>query len=189
MSLLLKNYINGQWVASYSSASQPNTNPANTDDVLCYVPLSTREEAVEAIEAARAAFPAWKETPGPVRAKKMFHAWNLMQQRAGELAELLTREEGKAIGDSRGEVQRSLNILEFTAGEGRRLRGSTIPSELPRTFIYTVRQPVGVCGLITPWNFPVAIPIWKIAPALVSGNTVVFKPAELTPWCAVKIVE
>jgi len=119
----------------------------------------------------------------------MFAAMNLMQQRIDDLAMTLTKEEGKILRESRGEVQRSINIMEFTAGEGRRMRGSTIPSELPNTFIYTVRQPLGAVGLITPWNFPVAIPVWKIAPALVAGNTVVFKPASLTPLTATKIVE
>ena len=190
MSLLqLKNYINGKWVGSANPETIPNINPAKIDETLCVSPQSTREEARAAVAAAKEAFPKWKETPSPVRAKILFQAWQIMQSRAAELAETLTKEEGKAIGDSRGEVQRALNILEFTAGEGRRLRGSTIPSELPRTFIYTVRQPIGVVSLITPWNFPVAIPIWKIAPALVSGNTVVFKPAELTPFCAFKITE
>lgn len=186
---VLKNYINGEWTASTSKRSVPNTNPANTDEVLCQAPLSTREEAQAAIHAAAAAFPAWKATPAPVRGKMLFRAMELMRERSEELAAALTREEGKVLKDSRGEVQRALNIMEFTAGEGRRLRGSTIPSELASTFIYTVRQPVGVAGLLTPWNFPVAIPVWKIAPAILSGNTVVFKPATLTPLTAVMIAE
>lgn len=119
----------------------------------------------------------------------LFRAMDLMREKSEALAATLTREEGKSLKDSRGEVQRALNILEFTAGEGRRLQGATIPSELQSTFIYTVRQPLGVAGLLTPWNFPVAIPVWKIAPALLSGNTVVFKPASLTPLCAVMIAE
>ena len=131
----------------------------------------------------------WSHTPAPVRGKILFRALDILRTRVDELAETLTREEGKTIADSRGEVQRAMNILEFTAGEGRRLGGATIPSELPNNFIYTVRQPIGVVALITPWNFPVAIPIWKIAPALVAGNTVVFKPAELTPLCAVRLIE
>ncbi|MEK6572250.1 MAG: aldehyde dehydrogenase family protein, partial [Bacteroidota bacterium] len=135
------------------------------------------------------AFPKWRATPAPVRGRILFKAMNVMQERLEELAVALTREEGKILRESRGEVQRAINILEFMAGEGRRLRGSTIPSELPNTFIYTIRQPIGVVGLITPWNFPVAIPVWKIAPALVAGNTVVFKPATFTPLTAIKIVE
>lgn len=184
----LKNYINGKWTES-AGKTIPNVNPANTEEILCHSPLSTREEARAAIAAAKEAFPKWKATPAPQRGKLLFKAMSLMQERLEELATLLTKEEGKILRDSRGEVQRAVNIMEFTAGEGRRLRGSTIPSELPNTFIYTVRQPVGVVGQITPWNFPVAIPIWKIAPAVLSGNTVVFKPAELTPLTAVRIVE
>ena len=183
------NYINGKWLSSRSSESIPNINPADTDEVLGQTPLSTREEARQAIAAAKEAFPKWKSTPAPVRGKLLFKAADLLQQRLEEVATLLTKEEGKILRDSRGEVQRAVNIMEFTAGEGRRLRGATIPSELPRTFVYTIRQPVGVAGLITPWNFPVAIPVWKIAPALVAGNTVVLKPSELTPLTAIKIVE
>lgn len=185
----MNNYIKGKWTASRSSESIPNINPANIDEVLGQTPLSTAEEAREAVAAAKEAFPKWKATPAPVRGKLLFKAADLLQQRLEEVATLLTKEEGKVLKDSRGEVQRAINIMEFTAGEGRRLRGATIPSELPRTFVYTIRQPVGVAGLITPWNFPVAIPIWKIAPALVAGNTAVLKPSELTPLTAIKIVE
>lgn len=186
---VLKNFIGGQWVGSSSPEAIPDINPADTADILCHAPLSTREEVNAAIRAAKKAFPAWKATPAPIRGKLLFQAMNLLKQRAEELSVLLTREEGKPIGDSRGEVQRSINVLEFTAGEGRRLGGATIPSELPNTFIYTIRQPVGVVGLITPWNFPVAIPVWKMAPALVAGNTLVLKPAEATPLTAVRIFE
>lgn len=185
----LKNFIGGKWVESSSGKVAPNINPATTDEILCYTPLSSREEVRAAIAAAKEAFPKWKATPAPVRGRILFRAFDLMQKRLEDLALALTKEEGKILSESRGEVQRAINIIEFTAGEGRRLRGSTIPSELPNTFIYTIRQPIGVVGLITPWNFPVAIPVWKIAPALVAGNTVVFKPATFTPLTAIKIVE
>ena len=185
----VKNFIGGTWVASASGRTVPNINPANVDEILCCTPLSTREEAKAAVAAATRAFPAWRATPAPVRGKLMFTAMNLMQERLEEIAVALTKEEGKILRESRGEVQRSINIMEYAAGEGRRLKGSTIPSELLNTFIYTIRQPVGVCGLITPWNFPVAVPVWKLAPALVAGNTVVFKPSTYTPLTAVKIVE
>jgi acyl-CoA reductase-like NAD-dependent aldehyde dehydrogenase len=184
----LKNFINGAWVAS-SGKTVPNINPANTDEVLCYVPLSTREETRAAIAAAKKAFTKWRSTPAPVRGRLLLKAMQLLQDRIEDVAVALTKEEGKILRESRGEIQRAINIMEFTAGEGRRMNGRTIPSELPNTFIYTVRQPIGVCGLITPWNFPVAIPIWKIAPALVAGNTVVFKPATYTPLTGTKIVE
>ncbi|MBI5215526.1 MAG: aldehyde dehydrogenase family protein [Ignavibacteriae bacterium] len=185
----VKNYINGKWIESTSGKTVPNVNPANTNEILCNTPLSTREEAKAAIAAAKEAFPKWKATPAPVRGKLMFKAMNLMQEQLDDVATALTKEEGKILREAKGEIQRALNIMEFTAGHGRRLNGETIPSELPNTFIYTIRQPIGVVGLVTPWNFPVAIPIWKIAPALVAGNTVVFKPATLTPLTAVKICE
>lgn len=187
--LTLRNYINGKWVESSSGKTVPNINPANVDEILCYTPLSTREEARTAIAAAKEAFPAWRAAPAPVRGRLLFKAMHLLQERLEDIAVALTKEEGKILRESRGEIQRAINIMEFTAGEGRRLNGRTIPSELPNTFIYTIRQPIGVVGLITPWNFPVAIPIWKIAPALLAGNTVVFKPATFTPLTAVKIVE
>jgi methylmalonic acid semialdehyde dehydrogenase len=187
--MLLRNFINGKWIESSSHEQLQDLNPANTREVLCTSPLSATEDAKAAVAAAKNAFFAWSHTPAPVRGKILFRALDVLRTRADELAQTLTREEGKTIADSRGEVQRAMNILEFTAGEGRRLGGATIPSELPNNFIYTLRQPIGVVALITPWNFPVAIPIWKIAPALVAGNTIVFKPAELTPLCAVRLIE
>ncbi len=186
---VLKNYINGKWIESAGGKTVPNINPANTDEVLCLTPLSSREETKAAIAAAKEAFPRWRSTPSPVRGKLMFKAMLLLQERLEDVAVTLTKEEGKILRESRGEVQRAVNIMEFSAGEGRRMRGSTIPSELPNTFIYTIRQPIGPVGLITPWNFPVAIPIWKLAPALVAGNTVVIKPATLTPLTAMKLIQ
>src|SRR6202521_6388729 len=186
---LCRNYINGEWVESRSTKIVERRNPANTDEVVARIPLSTRQEMKEAIVAAKAAFPAWREMPAPNRCKILFAATRIMQEQKESLARLLTREEGKALKDSLGEVQRAINILEFMAGEARRLNGETLTSELPKNFAYTIRQPLGVVGAITPWNFPVAIPVWKIAPALVCGNTMVLKPAELTPLTAIKIVE
>jgi len=186
---LCRNYINGEWVESKSAKIVERRNPANTDEVVARIPLSTREEMKHAIVAAKAAFPAWRETPAPNRGRILFTAVRLMQEHKEELARLLTREEGKALKDSLGEVQRAINITEFMAGEARRMNGETLTSELPKNFAYTLRQPLGVVGAITPWNFPVAIPVWKIAPALVCGNTVVFKPATLTPLTAMRIVE
>ncbi len=183
-----RNFIGGEWVASASTRSVPNLNPADTRDVLGQVPLSTVEETRAAVAAAHAAFPAWRDTPAPVRGAMLFRAWALMDAEKEELARALSREEGKTLKESLGEVQRSVNILEYIAAEGRRLGGQTIPSELPRNFCYTVRAPLGVVACITPWNFPVAIPIWKMAPALVSGNSVVFKPATLTPETATIVV-
>jgi aldehyde dehydrogenase (NAD+) len=183
-----RNFVGGEWVASASTRSVPNLNPADTRDVLGQVPLSTAEETRAAVDAARHAFPAWRDTPPPVRGAMLFRAWSLMEAEKEALAHVLSREEGKTLKESLGEVQRTINILEYIAAEGRRLGGQTVPSELPRNFCYTVRVPLGVVACITPWNFPVAIPIWKMAPALVSGNTVVFKPATLTPETATMVV-
>lgn len=183
-----RNFIGGEWVESSSDRTLLNTNPADVRDVLGVAPQSTAEEARAAVDAARAAFPAWRDTPAPVRGRILLRAWQIMDQEKDQLARMLTREEGKTVKESLGEVLRTINILEYTAAEGRRLAGETLPSELPRNFAYTLRQPLGVIACITPWNFPVAIPCWKIAPALVTGNTVVFKPASLTPETAAAVV-
>src|SRR6266581_3155219 len=184
-----RNFINGKWIESSSERTVANINPANTDDVVGAVRQATREEAKAAVEAAAEAFRSWRATPAPARGKIVARAARLMDEHKEELAQILTREEGKTIGESRGELQRSINVAEFCAGESRRLTGETIPSELPLNFAYTIKQPLGVVACVTPWNFPVAIPVWKIAPALVAGNTVVFKPATLTPATGVHIVE
>src|SRR6266404_5371787 len=184
-----RNFIGGKWSESTSSRTVENINPANTDDCIGNVRQATREEAKQAVEAAAAAFRAWRTTAAPARGKIVARAARLLEEHKEELAQILTREEGKTIAESRGELQRSINVADFCAGEARRLTGETIPSELPLNFAYTIKQPLGVVACVTPWNFPVAIPVWKIAPALVAGNTVVFKPASLTPATAVRIVE
>jgi alpha-ketoglutaric semialdehyde dehydrogenase len=186
---LCRNFINGRWVESRSGKTLERRNPANLKEVTSVAPLSAREEVREAIAAAKAAFPAWRETPAPVRGKVLARAAALMEKQKDALARTLCREEGKTLKEALVEVQRSINILEFTAGEGRRMGGETIPSEFVKNIAYTIKQPLGVVGAITPWNFPVAIPVWKAAPALVAGNTMVLKPAELTPECAAKVVE
>jgi aldehyde dehydrogenase (NAD+) len=184
-----RNFINGKWVESSSTRIASNINPANTDDVLGTVRQATREEARAAVESAANAFRGWRATPSPTRGRIVAKAARLLEDNKEELAQILTREEGKTIAESRGELQRSINVAEFCAGEARRLNGETIPSELPLNFAYTIKQPIGVVACVTPWNFPVAIPVWKIAPALVAGNTVVFKPASITPATAVRITE
>jgi aldehyde dehydrogenase (NAD+) len=183
-----RNYVNGEWRDTETGRYSPNINPANTDEVLGELPLSSRGEAAEAIAAAEVAQPGWSDTPAPERGRVIARVHRLMSERAEELARSLTREEGKILREARGEVQKSLNVLEFVAGEGLRLSGDTMPSEIGHTFAYTLREPIGVVGAITPWNFPVAIPCWKIAPALVAGNAVVFKPASLTPETAEMVV-
>src|SRR5438128_4531589 len=184
-----RNFIGGKWIESASSKTVNNINPANTEDIIGTVRQATRVEARTAVEAAAEAFHSWRATPAPSRGKIVAKAARLMEEAKEELAQILTHEEGKTLSDSRGELQRSINVAEFCAGESRRMNGETIMSELPANFAYTIKQPLGVVACVTPWNFPVAIPVWKIAPALVAGNAVVFKPATLTPGTAVRIVE
>src|SRR3954449_8913553 len=184
-----RNYIGGKWIESTSTRTAQNINPANTDDVLGTIRQATREEARAAVEAAADAFRGWRATPAPARGKIVAKAARLLEENKEELAQLLTHEEGKTIAESRGELQRSINVAEFCAGESRRMAGETIPSELPLNFAYTIKQPLGVVACVTPWNFPVAIPTWKLSPALVAGNTVVFKPATITPATAVRLTE
>ncbi|HKP46351.1 MAG TPA: aldehyde dehydrogenase family protein [Pyrinomonadaceae bacterium] len=184
-----RNFINGKWIESTSSRTVQNINPANTDDVIGVIKQATRDEARAAVEAAAAAFDGWRRTPAPARGRIVARAARLLEENKEELARILTREEGKTLAESRGELQRSINVADFCAGESRRMNGETIQSELPANFAYTIKQPLGVVACVTPWNFPVAIPVWKIAPALVAGNAVVFKPASLTPATAVRIVE
>jgi aldehyde dehydrogenase (NAD+) len=184
----LRNLIGGEWRESRGGRVK-DLNPADTTEVLADAPASTPAEAAEACEAAARAFEGWRNTPAPVRGQILSKVQRGMEDRRQALAETLTREEGKTLAESRGEVQRAINVVEFFAGEARRITGETIPSELPNNFCYTVKQPVGPVAIVTPWNFPIAIPIWKLAPALVSGNTVVFKPASLTPLTAALLVE
>src|SRR6266852_1099005 len=184
-----RNFINGRWVESSATRASERRNPAYLDEIVGFAPLSTREETREAVGAAQAAFPVWRDTPAPVRSRVIAKAALLMEQQKDDLARLMTREEGKTLKDALGEVQKSINILEFMAGEGRRMGGETLPSELPKNFAYTLKQPLGVIAAIAPWNFPVSIPVWKIAPALVAGNTVVFKPATLTPFTGAGVIQ
>lgn len=183
------NFVNGRWVEPVGERRVERRNPANRDDLVGVVALSTRAEARAALDAAAAAFPAWRATPAPLRGRIIARAGQIMTERAQELGRILTREEGKTLSESHGEILRSINVLDFMAGEARRISGETLPSELPRNFAYTLKQPLGVVACITPWNFPVAIPVWKIAPALVAGNTVVFKPATITAFTGMKVVE
>jgi alpha-ketoglutaric semialdehyde dehydrogenase len=184
-----KNYINGRWVDTASGKTVPNINPANTDDIIGHAPQSTREEAQAAIEVAKAAFPAWRNTPAPARGRIVAKAVELCYKHKEEIGRTMTREEGKILKEALGEVQKSINLLEYYAGQAFRIEGRTYPSEMPNTFVYTIRQPLGVVSCITPWNFPFCVPVWKIAPALVAGNTVVFKAASNTPGCAEWVVK
>jgi aldehyde dehydrogenase (NAD+) len=157
--------------------------------VIAEFPYASAADVRRAVDAAQAAFIAWRKTPGPERGRVIWRAAEIARRRADEIARTLTREEGKILKEAKGEVMKGISLLEYYAGEGFRLQGKTLPSEARETFTYTIRQPLGVVGLIAPWNFPWAIPVWKSAPALVAGNTVVFKPSELTPATAALLTE
>ena len=179
--------VNG--VPSRTGRTFDNINPSDTRDVVGHLQDSDAGDVRPRSTAAARAFPGWAATPAPARGKVLLRAAGLLEARLAEVADLLSREEGKTLAEAKGEVTRAVRILEYIGGEGARLSGQTIPSERPRVFMYTIRQPLGVVALIAPWNFPIAIPTWKIAPALVSGNTVVFKPASQAPMTSVALVK
>jgi aldehyde dehydrogenase (NAD+) len=186
---MYQNYIDGSWVETRSGRTFENRNPANCDDLIGEFQDSTADDVDTAIAAAARAYESWRLVPAPKRAEILFAASRLIESRKDALARDMTREMGKVLEETRGDVQEAIDMTLFMAGEGRRLYGQTVPSELRDKFAMSVRQPLGVCSVITPWNFPMAIPSWKIAPALVCGNTVVFKPATLTPLSAVNFVK
>ena len=177
-------YVAGEWYHPTGDRMVRNVNPADLGEVIAEFPAATQADVERAIQAAHAAFPEWRDTPAPDRGRVIWRAAEIARRRIDEIARTLTREEGKILKEARGEVLKGISVLEFYAGEGFRMHGRTLPSEARDTFSYTIRRPLGVVGLIAPWNFPWAIPTWKTAPALVAGNTVVFKPAELTPATA-----
>ncbi len=183
------NFVGGKWVPSASSATFENRNPANTNDLIGLFPDSTAQDAEAAIAAARRAFDSWRLVPAPKRAEILFKAAQIIADRKEEFARDMTREMGKVLDETRGDVQEAIDMTYFLAAEGRRLHGQTAPSELRDKFAMSIRQPIGVCSMITPWNFPMAIPSWKIIPALVCGNTIVLKPSELTPLSAINFVK
>ncbi len=178
------NYIGGRWTRSTSGASIENRNPANFRDLIGAFPDSATAEAEAAIAAAKRAYPSWRLVPAPKRAEMLFRVAQILIERKETLARDMTREMGKVLAETRGDVQEAIDMTYFLAAEGRRMYGQTVPSELPDKWAMSMRQSIGVCSIITPWNFPMAIPSWKIIPALVCGNTVVFKPSELTPLSA-----
>jgi len=183
------NFIDGEWVPSVSGDIFENRNPADKGDLVGVFQKSTRADAERAIDAARRAYEHWRLVPAPRRSEVLFRAAQLIADRKEALARDMTREMGKVLDETRGDVQEAIDMTFFMAGEGRRQYGQTVPSELRDKFAMSVRQPLGVCAVITPWNFPMAIPSWKIVPALVCGNTVVFKPATLTPLSALSFVK
>ena len=182
-------YIDGEWYQPNSGRQIRNVNPADTRDVIAEFPMATAADTERAIDAAATAFQGWRKTPGPERGRVIWRAADIARRRVDEIAELMTREEGKIFKEARGEVLKGISLLEYNAGAGYRLGGKTLPSEARDTFTYTIRQPMGVVALIAPWNFPWAIPVWKSAPALVAGNAVLLKPASLTPATAGLLAE
>ena len=183
------NFIDGRWVPSSSGQTFENRNPANTDDLIGLFQTSTRADVEAALDAAERAYRTWRLVPAPKRAELLFRAAQLLVERKEAFARDMTREMGKVLNETRGDVQEAIDMTFYIAGEGRRMFGHTVPSELRNKFAMSVRQPLGVCSIITPWNFPMAIPSWKIVPALVCGNTVVFKPASQTPLSALNFVK
>ncbi|MBW4667755.1 MAG: aldehyde dehydrogenase family protein [Cyanomargarita calcarea GSE-NOS-MK-12-04C] len=187
--LICRNFIDGQWLNATDNASLVSGNPASKNEVVATFPRSTISDANAAVASARKAYRSWRLVPAPARAEYIQRVGEVLGKYKEELALLISREMGKPLTEARGDVQEGIDCAYYTAGEGRRMFGQTTPSEMPNKFAMTVRMPIGVCALITPWNFPVAIPCWKAMPALVCGNTVILKPAEDTPACATKLVE
>src|SRR5215510_10737320 len=183
-----RNYIGGEWVVSRSTRYIENRNPADNRELIGHFPASMTEDVDHAVAAATEAFQKWRKVPAPRRAEILFKAGEILIQRKEEFARDMTREMGKVLKETRGDVQEAIDMTYFIAGEGRRLHGFTAKAELPNKTAICSREPIGVAGLITPWNFPMAIPSWKIMPALVCGNTVVIKPAEDTPLSTYNLV-
>jgi acyl-CoA reductase-like NAD-dependent aldehyde dehydrogenase len=184
-----KNFIGGEWVEPSNGQYFENRNPAKQSDLIGLWPRSTREDVDRAVEAAKAAFPAWSRLPAPARGDILRRVGDLLTERKDEIARAATREMGKVLTETRGDLQEGIDTAYYAGVEGRRLFGKTVPSELANKWAMSVRRPIGVCGLITPFNFPLAIPTWKMFPALVCGNTVVIKPAEDTPHTVALLVE
>ena len=180
------NYINGEWV---TGPTFENRNPANTDEVVGLMGKGSAADVEAAADAAQAAFAGWSSMAGPARGNFLFKVAEILDKKFESIAAEMTREEGKTLPEAKGEVRRSINIFRYFAGEGSRMPGMIVPSERDRVHMFAMRKPIGVVGLVTPWNFPSAIPAWKLAPALICGNTVVMKPASAAPLSAWRIVE
>ncbi|RQW87307.1 MAG: aldehyde dehydrogenase family protein [Geobacter sp.] len=189
MESMVRNFIDGTWVDSRSGKRFEKTNPADSRDVVASVTISDSDDVDLAVAAARRAYPAWKALPAPKRGEILFRVGELLLKKKTELGHLVTREMGKVLAEGLGDVQEAIDMAYYMAGEGRRLHGETVPSELPDKDCKSVREPHGVIALITPWNFPTAIPAWKLFPALICGNTVVLKPSSSTPACAAALVQ
>ncbi len=184
-----QNFIDGKWVDALSGQTFENRNPARWDEVVGIFPKSGKEDVERAVQSARRAFEKWRLVPAPKRGDIMRKVGDLLVAKKEDLARQMTREMGKVLAETRGDVQEGIDTAYYASSEGRRLFGHTVPSELPNKFNMAIRVPIGVAGVVTPWNFPMAIPTWKIFPALLCGNTVVFKPASDTPATATSLVE
>ena len=184
-----QNFIGGEWKNARSGETFISTNPARTSEVIGHYQKSNAADLEDAVQAAQKAQSAWEATPAPVRGEVLYRAAHILEQRQEELAQLMTREMGKVLKETRGDVQIAIDVAKFMAGEGKRPEGETVPSALPNKLCLTLRHPLGVVGIITPWNFPIAIPAWKAFPALLAGNAVVLKPASDTPLLALKLAE
>src|SRR5713226_136811 len=184
-----KNFIDGEWVESSTGETFENRNPADTREVVGLFQKSAKADVDAAVEAARHAFTKWRLVPAPRRAEIVFRAAEMLLERKEGYSRDMTREMGKVLKETRGDVQEAIDAAYYNAGEGRRMFGPTVPSELPNKFAMAVRQPIGVCGMITPWNFPMAIPSWKLLPAVVCGNACVIKPAQDTPLSTFNLVQ
>jgi aldehyde dehydrogenase (NAD+) len=182
-------FIAGRWVESTSGRTFESVNPADTRDVVGRFQAGTKADVAMAVMAAGEAFDGWRATPAPKRGELLYRFGALMAEHKERLARAMTREMGKVLAEARGDVQEGIDIAYLMAGEGRRMFGDTVPSELPDKWAMSIRQPIGIAGIVTPWNFPIAIPCWKMMPALVAGNTVVFKPSSDAPHCATLLVE
>src|SRR3989442_14872595 len=185
---IYKNFIDGKWVDSSTGETFENLNPADTRDLVGIFQKSGKADVDAAIDAAKRAFAKWRLVPAPRRAEIVYRAAEMLMERKEEYARDMTREMGKILKETRGDVQEAIDTAYYMAGEGRRMFGPTTPSELPNKFAMAVRQPIGVCAMITPWNFPMAIPSWKLLPAIVCGNTCVIKPAQDTPLSTFNLV-
>src|SRR5206468_5245980 len=185
---IYRNFIDGEWVEASTGETFENRNPADTRDVVGIFQRSGKADVEAAVDAAKRAFQKWRLVPAPRRAEIVYRAAEMLMERKEDYARDMTREMGKVLKETRGDVQEAIDTAFYMAGEGRRLDGRTVPSELPNKFAMAMRVPLGVVGMITPWNFPMAIPSWKIFPAIVCGNTCVIKPAEDTPLSTVNLV-
>ena len=181
-----RNYINGEWV---DGPTFENRNPANTDEVVGLFVKGSGDDVHRAADAAQAAFAGWSNMPGPARGALLFKVADILEKKFDQLGEEMCREEGKTLPEAKGEVRRAINIFRYFGSEGSRLPGHLVPSERDRVHMFAIRKPIGVVGLINPWNFPIAIPAWKLAPALICGNTVIIKPASVSPLSSWRIVE